>query len=174
MFKLPKSNNLKIQKKGLEVAKEVKQETRREGLAVDAICPDTGKTITLYLAHSRLIWFEKSKNAVPIYQAHHLVPKITIKPKPLYTGLLNEKDDSQKGLTRNERGVGWICYAGIPDKDYDESGQEIDVCPGEVFLVFANDKQIIYNWRWEHEDPDNPGCPFEEDGEGRRFKEKIF
>lgn len=156
------------------MTKKVEKETRREGLAVEAIHPETGKKFTIYTAHSRLQWFTDMKTRVPIYWAAYLVPKISIKPNCLYEGLLNEKDESQVGLTKNERGLGWICYGGFPDIDYNDIGQEINPPPGKIFLVFVNDKRIIYNWRWESEDPKNPGHPHEIIDDGPRFKESKF
>ncbi|GMU24541.1 MAG: hypothetical protein AMXMBFR13_46150 [Phycisphaerae bacterium] len=43
--------------------------------------------------------------------------------------------------------------------------------PRQVFLVFVNDEQIAYNWRWERSDPEEPTLPVDHQS---RFKKRLL
>jgi len=54
----------------------------------------------------------------------------------------------------------WLCYVSIPIHAYHSiSGNERGPWPGEVFLVFINGEGVVYNWRWEACDTDQPHLP---------------
>ena len=72
------------------------------------------------------------------------------------------------------RGVGWRCYAGIPDCSYREDGAKQPPWPGDVFLAFVNKDGVVYNWRWEKSDPADPSLPRTDDGLKPRFKERLL
>jgi hypothetical protein len=81
-----------------------------------------------------------------IKEAAELVPLTLQHPDSIFGGL-RPPDDKYSGES-----PGWLCYCSRPPHDYTESGEMCNPMPNKVFLVFVNEEQIIYNWRWEDAD----------------------
>ena len=134
-------------------------ETRRQYLLLDAVCPDSGRTIQVQLSYDRLQVVAR-RSMGHAKEAAFIVPHILQKPTAIFEGLRQNEDEDR-------RGVGWRCYCGVPPQSYRTDGKECDVYPGQVYLVFVNQDKVVYNWRWEKADPDAPTLPI---GHGTRFK----
>ena len=83
-----------------------------------------------------------------IKEAVELVPFTLEYPSAIFEGL-RPPDDKHSGES-----PGWLCYCSRPPYDYKKSGEECAPAPNKVFLVFVNEEQIIFNWRWENADID--------------------
>ena len=92
------------------------------------------------------------------------MPMILEKPTAIFEGLRRDEDEDRWGY-------GWRCYCGQPEHAYRSDGSLAPPYPGQVYLVFVNDEQVAYNWRWERADPDNPRLPI---GHETRFKQKLL
>lgn len=123
--------------------------SRREGLTISAVNPVDGKWYDVLISHDRLMAVAKrSKGAVA--ETAYIVPMVLQNPTAVFEGLCQDQDEPRG------RGVGWLCYCGVPDRAYLQDGAETDPPPHEVFLVFVTDGRIACNWRWEKCDPDDP------------------
>jgi hypothetical protein len=81
-----------------------------------------------------------------IKEAVELVPFTLQHPNSIFGGL-RPPDDKHSGES-----PGWLCYCSKPVCRYTKSGDLSDPEPHKVFLVFVNEDQIIFNWRWENAD----------------------
>ena len=79
-------------------------------------------------------WWEM-KSAVDVLKA----------PNAIFEGLLRENHDNS------------LCYVGMP-KEYGPF-MEQEPATGIVFLVFVTCDGLVFEWRWEAEDPDCRGMP---------------
>ena len=78
--------------------------------------------------------------------AAELMPYTLKYPTSIFEGL-RPPDDKYSG-----KSPGWLCYCSRPTCDYAGSGEPCNAEPHKVFLVFVNEDQLIYNWRWENAD----------------------
>lgn len=83
-----------------------------------------------------------------------IMPAILINPTAIFEGLRRDDDEDKYGY-------GWRCYCGVPANSYRRDGTQAPPYPGQVYLVFVNDENVIYNWRWEKSDPDDPRLPID-------------
>ena len=81
-----------------------------------------------------------------IKEAVELVPFALEHPTAIFGGL-RPPDDKHSGES-----PGWLCYCSRPTHDYTEAGELRNPDPGKVFLVFVNEDQIIFSWRWDYAD----------------------
>jgi len=102
-----------------------------------------------------------------ILDAAYVLPQVLVKPTAIYEGLCWDDDEER-------RGVGWRCYAGIPDCSYREDGTKQPPWAGDVFLAFVNSDGVIYNWRWEKSSPDDPTLPRTDDEIKPRFRKRLL
>jgi hypothetical protein len=93
----------------------------------------------------------------------YCVPEVLQNPSAVFQGLRKDEDEDPSG-------AGWRCYCGIPTHSYDADGMAAPPRRGQVYLVFVNDEQVAYNWRWEKADPDDGRLPI---GHSERFKERL-
>src|SRR5690606_36045953 len=93
-----------------------------------------------------------------------IVPFILLNPTAVFEGLRQDEDEDRSG-------VGWRCYCGIPENAYRRDGSSRPSYPGQVYLVFVNDEQVAYNWRWEKADPEDFQLP---NGHETRFKKRLL
>ncbi len=93
-----------------------------------------------------------------------IVPMILQKPTSVFEGLRLDEDEDQ-------RGVGWRCYCGIPNNAYNSDGSSRATYTNQVYLVFVNDANVAYNWRWERADSDDPSLP---ENHVQRFKKRLL
>ncbi len=134
-------------------------ETRRQYILLDAVCPDSGKSIKVQLSYDRLLAVARRSKGQAM-EAGNIVPYILQKPTAIFEGLRQDEDEDR-------RGVGWRCYCGVPEHSYRTDGTECPVYPGQVYLIFVNQDKVAYNWRWEKADSDAPALPI---GHEIRFK----
>lgn len=91
------------------------------------------------------------------------VAQTILKPIQVCSGL---RDD----FTPTEQSDEWLCYiskpgirfvhvVGKPGKPNEAYPQPTD----RLFMVFVNEKRVIYNWRWEMADHQNPNCPIDDE-----------
>jgi len=138
-------------------------ESRREALRRDAFHPNlSGDFWDVYLDFA-YVHDMASHGPGAIKEAFYCVNQILRAPTHLFRGFLKEKDHSR-------RGEGWLCYCGVPSNSYDDDGNPREPLAKNVFLVFVTRENVVYNWRWERADKNNPLLP--EDLEGR-FKEHL-
>ncbi len=92
-----------------------------------------------------------------------IVPAILQRPTAIFEGLRRDEDEDRWGF-------GWRCYCGLPEHSYRSDGAAGRPYPGQVYLVFVNDEQVAYNWRWEKADPDDLTLPLDH---ALRFKQRL-
>lgn len=97
----------------------------------------------------------------------HLMPGVLARPEAIFEGIRedSDEDNSRRG------GEGWRCYCGTPDASYSLDGTKLGARKGWVYLVFVNKEKVVYNWRWERADKDDPELP---QNHQKRFKERVL
>ena len=136
-------------------------ETRRQYILLDAICPDSGKSIKVQLSYDKLqVVARRGKGQA--MEAGYIVPHVLQRPTAIFEGLRKDEDEDR-------RGVGWRCYCGVPPHSYRTDGTECPAYPGQVFLVFVNLDKVAYNWYWTMADPNDETLPV---GHEIRFKKR--
>ena len=124
---------------------------RRTALSVAAIHPQTGKTVNLLLSHAKLQAISRRSRG-QILECAELVPMALQEPSAIFRGLRREHDEPHQGCGR-------LCYCGVPSKAYSKDGQQLPPWPGEVFLVFVSEDDVVYNWYGTKCDPDDANLP---------------
>jgi len=140
-------------------------ETRREYLTVQAIDPQSGKLIDLFMSHRR-IQFMAGLGQGRILEAAYTVPEALQKPTEIFEGLCRQDDEPKDSKIR---GIGWRCYCGVPSVRYSRNGDELSVRDGEVFVVFVTDDKVVYLWDWVKCDPTDRRLPIDHEN---RFKKR--
>ncbi len=125
--------------------------SRRSGLVIEAADPFGSGTWEVLISYDRLHTVAR-RGMGHAKECAYIVPEILQNPTAIFEGLREEKDEDQ-------RGVGWLCYCGIPEKAYHADGTSRSPYPLQVYLVFVNDDRVAYNWRWEKADADDPQLP---------------
>lgn len=87
------------------------------------------------------------------------IPEVLEKPTAIFKGL--GRENFKEGL----------CYCGKPNHRYWDHTTTVPFPDDKIFLVFANSKKIIFDWRTEKEDHNNPGFP---NGYATRFDDLIW
>ena len=146
-------------------------ETRRNSLCIRAVDPKTGKnSIAVYLDYKKIqIIGKRSKGQ--LLEAAEIVPYVLQNFRQVFEGLCWDEDE------KGARGVGWRCYCGLPLYAYSADGTQRQPYEGEVYLVFIDDENVAYNWRWEKSDCADKGLPNEYDaehGDKKRFKRALL
>lgn len=136
---------------------------RRDFILLDAVDPADGKPCKVQISHDRLMAVAK-RSIGQTKECGYIVPEILQKPTAIFEGLRQDEDEDR-------RGVGWRCYCGIPSVAYRTDGSECQPWPDEVFLIFINDENVAYNWRWEKADPDDLDLPIHYE---ERFKRRLL
>lgn len=136
--------------------------SRRDYLTLQAIEPNDG-TLTAEVQIS----FERMQAVGRRSMGHAMecgiiVPMILEKPTAIFEGLRQDDDEDR-------RGFGWRCYCGQPEHSYRPDGSSMPPYRDQVYLVFVNDEQVAYNWRWEKADPEDPRLPINHE---TRFKQR--
>ncbi len=137
--------------------------SRREELAVRAVDPADGSLYELTLSYDR-IRSMALRGRGAIIEASQLVGYVLQHPTAIFEGIRRDTEDPKYG-------AGWRCYCGTPPCAYDERGDEVNPPPGQVYLVFVNDEEVVYNWRWDRADPDNGRLPVDH---ATRFRERLL
>jgi hypothetical protein len=75
-----------------------------------------------------------------------------------------------RGLEREEQEDGY-CYAGAPESRYLENNITAPAPKGMIFTIYVNALFQVFEWRWEHVDPTEQGCPI---NFLARFTEKVW
>ena len=138
-------------------------ESRREMLTLEAVDPASGKPLVVQISHERLLTVAR-RSMGQAKEAAFIVPAILQKPAAIFEGLRWDEDEDPKG-------VGWRCYSGIPAVAYASDGSKRPPYAGQVYLVFVNQDQVAYNWRWEKADPGDPRVP---KNHALRFTRKLL
>jgi hypothetical protein len=81
-----------------------------------------------------------------VMEAAELMPFTLKHPSSIFEGL-RPPDDKYSGES-----PGWLCYCSRPSHDYTRSGELRNPDSNMVFLVFVNEDEVIFNWRWEPAD----------------------
>lgn len=139
------------------------EQSRRESLLLKAVNPTDGSTCTVQVSYVRLQAVSK-RSMGQLKEAAFSVPYVLARPQAVFQGLCQDVDE-------DARGYGWRCYVGVPPHGYRADGTEVLPWPGQVFLVFVNQDQVAYNWRWERCDEDGSGMP---QGYRGRFRERLL
>ncbi len=127
------------------------QGSRRSGLAIAAANPFGGGTWEVLISYDRLHAVAR-RSMGHAKECAYIVPEVLQNPTAIFEGLREEEDEDR-------RGVGWLCYCGVPSKAYHADGTPRAAYPLQVYLVFVNDERVAYNWRWEKADEDDPQLP---------------
>lgn len=134
---------------------------------ISAICPNTGKKITLKLSRAevgrvvkngpRSRYYELAGTADPNFDGSSVY------------NVLNSPAVIFEGIRRFQKGG--QCYCGVPPQRWTEGGNMTPPPPGMVFAVYVNPGGWIYDWRWEKMDPSQPEYPVDFQ---KRFKEVLW
>ena len=127
-----------------------KKDTRRDCLTLEAVGPGN-QPCEVLISHARM-QAVGNRSMGQAKECGYIVPAILQNPTAIFEGLREDEDEDQ-------RGVGWRCYCGIPSVAYHPDGTSRGPYPNQVYLVFVNDENVAYNWRWEKCDPDDPELP---------------
>jgi len=138
-------------------------QSRREGIMLEAVNPIDGKTCQVQISFDRMQAVGR-RSLGHAKECAYIVPMILQQPTAVFEGLLRDEDEDR-------RGQGWRCYCGIPDVSYRQDGSQSPPYPGQVYLVFVNDENVAYNWRWEKSDPRDTSLP---DRYATRFKKRLL
>jgi hypothetical protein len=130
---------------------------------VDGIDPHTGKKRTIQLSYDKLKSLPRLGKGRVLEAAQIVLPTL-LHPTAIYEGLTQNRD-------HDPRGVGWLCYAAIPDRCFEDDGKQFPTPSGEVFVVFVNDEWVAYNWYWVKADVSDPNQP---DGYEKRFNKRLL
>lgn len=131
----------------------------RDCRPLDAIDYRTGKFRQLYV-RVRKIEHTAKRGMGPARELADTVKWAVLHPTAIFKGVREEGEKD------------WLCYASTPSHAYDyRTGDRVSGWKDEVFLVFANADGIIYNWRWEKADVNNPKIP---ENSTSRFDEKVM
>jgi hypothetical protein len=137
------------------------QGSRRQYLSLPALQPD-GSLGEVQISFERMQTVGR-RSMGHAKECGYTVPAILQNPTAIFEGLRRDEDE-------DPRGVGWRCYCGTPAHSYRADGSEGRAYPGQVYLVFVNDEQVAYNWRWEKADADDPALPIDHE---QRFKRRV-
>jgi hypothetical protein len=141
-----------------------KQESRRQGITLQAINPDDGTlTVEIQLSYDRMQTVAK-RSLGHAKECGYIVPMILQKPTAIFEGLTQDQDE-------DSRGYGWRCYCGIPEVSYHSDGTSGLPYSVQVYLVFVNEAGVAYNWRWEKADPDKLNLPI---NHATRFRKRLL
>lgn len=128
-------------------------------VSLDALNPRDGSIRQLFLRESK-IESTARRGMGAARELAYLVPDVLLHPTAIFRGVREEGERQ------------WVCYVGFPSDAYNyRTGERIRPRPGQVFLVFADDYGILYNWRWEQADKDALHLP---ERHGSRFEERLL
>lgn len=140
-----------------------KESSRRDYLKLAALDPKTGRQCEVQVSFSRM-------QAVGRRSLGHArecgtnVPAVLQHPTAVFEGLRLDEDEDLHG-------AGWRCYCGLPEHAYHADGTARAPYPGQVYLVFVNDENVAYNWRWDKAAPDDPTLPI---AHADRFRSRLL
>ena len=140
-----------------------KKGSRRDYLQLEALDPETGGKASVQVSFDRMQAVGR-RSMAHAKECGIIVPMILQHPTAVFEGLREEDDE-------DPRGVGWRCYCGIPASAYHSDGTERSPYPGQIYLVFVNDEEVAYNWRWEKADEDDPQLP---QNYNQRFNKRLL
>ena len=140
-----------------------KGRSRRDYLTLQAIDPVDGKLCEVLISFDRMQAVGR-RSMGQAKECGYIVPAILQKPSAIFEGLCRDEDE-------DTRGVGWRCYCGIPEHAYHKDGAETAPYRNQVFVVFVNDDNVAYNWRWEKADPNNLRLPIDH---ATRFQKQLL
>ena len=87
------------------------------------------------------------RNGPPhVYYALKSAEEVLASPTVIYEGL--RREGFEKGL----------CYCGKPRR-YLNEGIEAPAPPGKVFTVYINERDVVFEWRWDKADEFDPSVP---------------
>jgi hypothetical protein len=139
-----------------------KQDSRRQYLTLNAVEP-SGSPCEILISFDRMQAVAR-RSMGHAKECGILVPQVLQNPTAIFEGLRWDEDEDR-------RGVGWRCYCGVPAQAFNADGTTRPAYRGQVYLVFVNDENVAYNWRWEKADPDSPTLPV---NYLQRFKERLL
>jgi hypothetical protein len=75
-----------------------------------------------------------------------------------------------------EEFLGVLCdESALCEESPVECDDPVSLCPAlsgsQFYLVFVDDENVVYNWRLEKADPDNPRLPVDHE---TRFKQRLL
>lgn len=137
--------------------------SRRDFLSIAALNPIDNATCDVFVSFDRMQAVGR-RSLGHVKECGYLVPEILQQPTAVFEGLRRDEDE--------DRGAaGWRCYCGVPAHAYRTDGSATRPYPGQVYLVFVNDEGVVYNWRWEQADLDDPLLPVDHQ---TRFKKRLL
>ena len=136
-----------------------KTKSRRGYSPVPGIDPGDGKIATLLLSPKLL---ESCRlHPVKVYELAYLVPECVLRPLSIFEGLERDFGDTE---------CAWLCYCSRPAESllrkHGMTQKEDD-----VFLVFINPDQVIFQFYWDDCDPQEPNRP---KGWEDRFRQQLI
>lgn len=137
--------------------------SRRDFLAIAALNPDDNATCEVFVSYDRMQAVGR-RSMGHAKECGYTVPEILQHPTAVFEGLRRDEDE--------DRGAGgWRCYCGVPSHAYRTDGTATRPYPEQVYLVFVNDEGVVYNWRWERANPEDPLLPVDH---LTRFKKRLL
>lgn len=138
--------------------------TRREIYKLSAVDPDSGGQKAVFVSEDKIKWLGKLGHQY-IYEAKYNVPHVLQNPTAIFQGLKRDSDEPNRGTQ------GWHCYCGCPPHTYAKDGQQYPARSQYVFLAFVTVDDIVYTWRWEKSDPQDPHLPV---NHNERFEDNVI
>ena len=134
---------------------------------LEAINPADGTLFGVYLPND-LIQIKGKRSFGDAFTIARVVPYVLKYPAAIFEGLRDERDE-------NRNSAGWRCYCGRPPFRYKSDGTECNPYPLQVFLVFVDSENVVYQWYWSQADLDswNQGKYYPVDY-SERFREQLL
>ena len=142
---------------------EPKKKRRRGYSSIDAIDPTDGGRWQVLLPDTKMDYVAAQGLGAAMELAD-TVRWALLHPRAVFRGV--------RDLERDVSEDKWLCYVATPSHAYDhKTGEKCPPWPGEVFLVFVTEEQVLYNWYWYACDGCDSHLPADYDV---RFLEKVL
>ena len=139
------------------------QESRREYITIVAIDPIYGKPCEVLISYDRIQAVGREVLVTPknVHISFRLFCNIL---RPFLKVFGGTRTNPAKALAGD-------VTAAFRNKSFLQDGTPIRPYAGQIYLVFVNDENVAYNWRWEKSDESDLRLPRDHD---TRFRRRLL